>query len=214
MNMFTGLIEEIGTIRRVTLRLEGSRFVISGFKVLPGLTIGDSISVNGTCLTVVGIKNDAFSVDAVQETLQCSTLGSYREGTPVNLERALLVGNRLGGHFVQGHVDAVAEVMGLTPRAPGYWLTIRLPHEALELCVHKGSIAVDGVSLTIAEVNNNSISMAVIPHTAGETTLSLRQAGDRVNVETDILGKYVHRFMVAKPMNQDITLEKLSDWGF
>jgi riboflavin synthase len=212
--MFTGLVEEIGTIRSVTSMGEGCRFAISGSKVLPGLAIGDSISVSVACLTVMDVKKNVFSVDAVQETLQRSTLRSYRVGTLVNLERALSVGSRLAGHFVQGHVDAIAEVMGLEPRAPGHWLTLRLPRETMELCVEKGSIAVDGVSLTIAEVNKNSISIAVIHLSAAITTLSSRRTGDRVNVETDILGKYVRRFMVTGPKNQEITLEKLSEWGF
>ncbi len=212
--MFTGLVEEIGIIRAATRQQGGVRFVISAERVLAGLEIGDSVAVSGVCLTVVEKAADRFEVDAVQETLQRSTLARWTEGTAVNLERALAVGGRVGGHFVQGHVDGIGRVQDLQMRPPGYWLTLQLSGACAALCVDKGSIAVDGVSLTIANVNEEVISVAVIPHTAEHTTLRRRRIGDEVNVETDLLGKYVQRLLNGGKPASGLTMEKLSEWGF
>jgi len=212
--MFTGLVEEIGIIRAATRQQGGVRFVISAERVLAGLEIGDSVAVSGVCLTVVEKAADRFEVDAVQETLQRSTLARWTEGTAVNLERALAVGGRVGGHFVQGHVDGIGRVQDLQMRPPGYWLTLQRSGACAALCVDKGSIAVDGVSLTIANVNEEVISVAVIPHTAEHTTLRRRRIGDEVNVETDLLGKYVQRLLNGGKPASGLTMEKLSEWGF
>lgn len=212
--MFTGLVEEIGIIQAATRQQGGVRFVLAAERVLEGLEIGDSISVSGVCLTVVKKGAGSFEVEAVQETLQRSTLAHWTEGTAVNLERALAVGGRVGGHFVQGHVDGIGRVQDLQTRPPGYWLTLRLSDECAALCVEKGSIAIDGVSLTIARVNAEMISLAVIPHTAEHTTLCRRQAGDEVNVETDLLGKYVQRLLTGGKPASGLTMDKLSEWGF
>ncbi|NLP11825.1 riboflavin synthase [bacterium] len=212
--MFTGLVEEIGLIQAATRQQGGVRFVIFAERVLEGLEIGDSVAVSGVCLTVVKKGADHFAVDAVQETLQRSTLARWTEGTAVNLERALPVGGRVGGHFVQGHVDGIGRVQDLQTRSPGYWLTLQLSGDCAALCVEKGSIAIDGVSLTIADVNEEVISLAVIPHTAEHTTLCRRRSGDEVNVETDLLGKYVQRLLTNGKPASGLTLEKLFEWGF
>lgn len=212
--MFTGLVEEIGIIRAATRQQGGVRFVISAERVPAGLEIGDSVAVSGVCLTVVEKAADRFEVDAVQETLQRSTLARWTEGTAVNLERALAVGGRVGGHFVQGHVDGIGRVQDLQTRPLGYWLTLQLSGENAALCVEKGSIAIDGVSLTIAEVKEEVISLAVIPHTAEHTTLRRRRTGDEVNVETDLLGKYVQHLLTGGKPASGLTMEKLSEWGF
>jgi len=209
--MFTGLIEEIGMIRAVTRQQQGALVEIGCSAILADLAIGDSVAVDGVCLTVVAKATDSFSAQAVSETLQRSTLGIKQTADAVNLERALLPGSRLGGHFVQGHVDVVGRVEQVQAQQPGFYLILALPPENLLGCVEKGSIAVDGVSLTIAQVNNNSISLAVIPHTARHTTLSRKRSGDPVNIETDILGKYVRRLF---PQDRTLSLEKLAEWGF
>jgi len=212
--MFTGLVEEIGMIRAATRQQGGVRFVVSAQRVLEGLKIGDSVAVSGVCLTVIKKGSARFEVDAVQETLQRSALARWTEGTAVNLERALAVGGRVGGHFVQGHVDGIGRVQDLQTRPPGYWLTLQLSGDCAALCVEKGSIAIDGVSLTIAQVKEEVISLAVIPHTAEHTTLRYKQIGDEVNVETDLLGKYVQRLLTGGRPASGLTMEKLSDWGF
>jgi len=212
--MFTGLIEEIGTIQAVVPYQLGRRFTLLGTHAITDLAVGDSIAVNGVCLTVVEHVGDRIMVEAVPETLHRSTLSSWQVGTSVNLERALQVGGRLGGHFVQGHVDALGQILRLEKRAPGYWLEVGLPKESLAGCVDKGSVAIDGVSLTIAAVHADSLSIAVIPHTAERTTLSRLRPGERVNVELDILGKYVRRFLAAPTSGRGLTLEQLSEWGF
>lgn len=212
--MFTGLVEEIGVLEAVTRSQEGARFRIQAQQTLVDLVIGDSVAVNGVCLTVVEKSSSSLSADAVQETLQRSTLSQLAVGAPVNLECALRAVGRLGGHFVQGHVDAVAKIKNIERRGTGFWLTLLLPSDCLALCVEKGSVAVDGVSLTIAQLHEDAISIAVIPHTAVQTTLGRLRSGDVVNIETDILGKYVHRFMNQPPADSRLTMEKLSEWGF
>ena len=212
--MFTGLVEEIGVLEAVTRSQEGARFRIQAQQTLVDLVIGDSVAVNGVCLTVVEKSSSSLSADAVQETLQRSTLSQLAVGAPVNLECALRAVGRLGGHFVQGHVDAVAKIKNIERRGTGFWLTLLLPSDCLALCVEKGSVAVDGVSLTIARLHEDAISIAVIPHTAVQTTLGRLRSGDVVNIETDILGKYVHRFMNQPPADSRLTMEKLSEWGF
>lgn len=212
--MFTGLVEEIGVLDALTRSADGARLRIRAHDVISDLALGDSVAVDGVCLTVVEKSRNGFSVDAVQETLQRSTLSTLSAGKQVNLERALPVAGRLGGHFVQGHVDAVGKVISLEKRQPGFWLTICLPSGCLAFCVAKGSIAVNGVSLTIAQLAGESVSIAVIPHTAGQTTLGYLHSGDEVNIETDILGKYVYRFLHHPSVDGGLTLEKLSEWGF
>lgn len=185
--MFTGLIEELG---RLAGR-EGHRFTFHADAVLDGTTVGDSIAVNGCCLTVVHRTPTTWSADVVDETLSRTTLGDLRPGDPVNLERPLRLDGRLGGHLVQGHVDAVGEV---TRAAPD--LAVRTPHT--RYVVPKGSISVDGVSLTVVDLTGEGFTVAVIPHTAEVTTLGTRRPGDRVNLEYDLIAKYVERLLPGR----------------
>ncbi len=186
--MFTGIVEELGRLQS----RDGGRFVISAAAVLDGLRVGDSVAHNGVCLTVVGVENGSYSVDVVDETLSRSNLGGLRPGDPVNLERPVRLADRLGGHLVQGHVDAVGEVVSPAPD-----LHIRAPQHLLRYVVEKGSITVDGCSLTVVRVLPDGFTVAIIPHTAAVTTLGGRQPGDRVNLEVDMIAKYVERLLVA-----------------
>jgi riboflavin synthase len=182
--MFTGLIEELGALAD----RDGGRFTFAAEVVAADAQIGDSIAVNGCCLTVVALAEGSWSADVVDETLSRTNLGSLRPGDPVNLERPVRPSDRLGGHVVQGHVDATGEVLRAGP-----WLTVSVPDA--RYVAEKGSVAVDGVSLTVAELVPEGFSVAVIPHTAEVTTLGRLQPGDRVNVEFDILAKYVERLL-------------------
>lgn len=193
--MFTGIIEEMGVIKTVTMAKDGTGLTILAKAVLEGLTIGDSITVNGVCQTVVGFDPTQFTVDVSPETMKVTSLGMLKAGDPVNLERAMRLSDRLGGHLVTGHVDGVGTVRERAQDANAIQMTIAAPHEILKLCVLKGSIAVDGISLTINEVTEQGFRVTLIPHTARVTTLGVKQVGDPVNLETDLIGKFVERLL-------------------
>jgi len=194
--MFTGIVEELGTVRRLTPHATGTQFEVQASHVLEDAHIGDSIALNGCCLTVVNIGTDSYVVDAVEETLRVTTLGRLRPGDRVNLERSVRLADRLGGHLVQGHIDAVGTLASREPLADGsVMLRFEAPSEVLRYVVYKGSIAVDGISLTVAGLESNSFSAAIIPHTQAVTTLGFRQEGDQVNLETDVLARYVERLL-------------------
>ena len=193
--MFTGIVEEMGVVKSLEKGMAGTRLAILASQVLGDLAIGASISVSGACLTVVAGGEKEFSVDVSPETLAVTTLGRLVAGTPVNLERAMRVSDRLGGHLVSGHVDGIGTVIQRRQEGNASILTIDAPKEVLRYCVHKGSITVDGISMTINEVAERTFSVAVIPHTAKVTTLGLRQPGDQVNLESDLIGKYVERLL-------------------
>jgi riboflavin synthase len=196
--MFTGIVEELGTIRAVTPNATGCRLEVAASVVLEDARVGDSISLNGCCLTLVALQADAYAVDAVEETLRMTTLGSLQVGDRVNLERSVRLADRLGGHLVQGHVDGVGTVLRREPQADGsVVLTFTCSAEVLRYVVYKGSIAVDGVSLTVAGLDSTSFSVAIIPHTQAVTTLGFRRPGDRVNLETDVIARYVERLLPA-----------------
>ncbi len=189
--MFTGIVEEMG---RVRARLDGGRFEMGADVVLEGLTVGDSVAHNGCCLTVVEVGDRWYAVDAVPETLARTNLDDLKPGDLVNLERPVRLNDRLGGHLVQGHVDAVGEVVDPAPD-----LRVRMPPHLARYVVEKGSIAVDGCSLTVASAEEDTFTVAVIPHTAEVTTLGRRAVGERVNLEVDVLAKYVERLMDKRP---------------
>ncbi|NIA29006.1 MAG: riboflavin synthase [Actinobacteria bacterium] len=212
--MFTGLVEEVGSIESVEKRGDGARFQIHAKLILNDIKIGDSIAVNGVCLTVVEQVSQGFAVDAVEETLDRSTLGRLTSHSRVNLERALQAESRMGGHFVQGHIDGMGNVISIEPKKPGYWLKIRVDDELAKYFVEKGSIAIDGVSLTIARAEGQDVSIALIPHTWEVTTICELEKGDRVNIEVDILGKYVYKYLHPDEKQDGVTLEKLSEYGF
>lgn len=212
--MFTGLVEEIGSIHFIEKQGEGARFYIHADLVLNDMKIGDSIAVNGVCLTVVYKNLEGFAVDTVEETLVRSTLGSLKAYSHVNLERALKADSRLGGHFVQGHVDGMGKVVSIEPGKPGYWLKIRMDNDLAKYFIEKGSIAIDGVSLTIAQIEGQVVSLALIPHTLKVTTIGELYSGDRVNIEVDILGKYIYKYLHPDEKPGSITFKKLAEYGY
>jgi riboflavin synthase len=193
MNMFTGLVEETGTVQK-TLRKSGVlELEISARKVLDDLNIDDSININGVCQTIVRRSASTFTVQAVQETLRKTTLGSLKKGNRVNLERALLSSSRLGGHFVQGHIDGTGVVKSVSKQKGNWQLKIEIPTSFKKYIIPAGSICIDGVSLTVASIMNTSITIAIIPHTLELTTLRDLRPGETVNIELDMIGKYIVR---------------------
>ena len=195
--MFTGIIEELGSVRAIDRREGGARLEIASSTVLADARAGDSIAVNGCCLTVVDRGDGWWAADAVIETLERTALGSLERGDPVNLERPLRLSGHLGGHLVQGHVDAVGHVAARTPLADGSTrFTFSAPPGALRYVVEKGSVAVDGISLTVAALGDDSFDVAVIPHTLAVTTLGHKDPGAAVNLEADLIAKYVERLLV------------------
>lgn len=193
--MFTGIVEEMGAVTSMERTLAGTRMTILASTVMGDLKIGDSVSVNGTCLTVIAKGERDFAVDVSPETLSVTTLGRLAPGAPVNLERAMKLNERIGGHLVAGHVDGVGTIRSRHQEGNAIFFTIEAPSEILRYCVTKGSITVDGISLTINEVGDHSFSVAIIPHTAKVTTLGLKQVNDTVNLESDLIGKYVERLL-------------------
>ena len=201
--MFTGIVEERGLVRRVDRDAGGARFEFDADVVLEDAIVGASIAVNGCCLTVVARTERSWSADVVIETLARTNLGDLGPGDPVNLERPLRLADRLGGHLVQGHVDATGSVRERAPQPDGSTLvTIAAPEGVLRYVVHKGSITVDGVSLTVARRADGSFGVALIPHTLAATTLGTREPGDRVNLEADLIAKYVEALVV--PSRQEV----------
>lgn len=195
--MFTGLVEVLGRVDRVVEEEHGRRFALRWPGLDPGepMAMGESVAVNGCCLTVVALDGEAFEVQAGPETLLRTNLGGLEAGDAVNLERSLRVGDRLGGHFVQGHVDATAELVERRPEGEWDFLRFRVDPRWTPLMVEKGSIAVDGVSLTLVEVGEDWFSIMLIPHTLAVTTLGTRRVGDRVNIEADMLAKHVQKLV-------------------
>ncbi|MDG2027836.1 MAG: riboflavin synthase [Acidimicrobiales bacterium] len=194
--MFTGLVEEVGTVRSVTPGGGGARVAIEAAVVLDDAALGASIAVNGCCLTVVEFDNNSWTADAVPETIDRTNIGALQPGDRVNLERPLAANGRYGGHVVQGHVDAATAITAVDELADGsFRYTFSLPPSLADYVVEKGSIAVDGISLTVAAVDSSSFSIALIPHTHEVTTLGARTVGDQVNLEADVLAKYVERLV-------------------
>lgn len=214
--MFTGLIEDLGTVRE--LRRESSRVRLTVGTAIPTaeLRLGDSVAVNGICLTVVAAGNGGFTADVSPETLERSTLGELTAGSRVNLERALRLSDRLGGHLVSGHIDAIATISERTQDRNAIRFTFRLPAAVNRLVAEKGSLAIDGISLTVNAVTEETFSVAVIPHTLAMTTLQEKKSGDRVNIETDLIARYIARLLGmegAKPAGS-LSLDFLAKHGF
>ena len=213
--MFTGIVEELGTVRRVLPGARAGKIVIGAKKVLEDVHIGDSIAVNGVCLTVVAASADEFTADVMPETLRKSGLGTLKAGDPVDLERAMAANGRFGGHIVSGHIDGVGRIVETHPEENAVIVTISAPPEILALIVEKGSIAIDGISLTVAALTKTTFSVSIIPHTAAETVLLKKRAGDVVNLENDIVGKYVQKLLGnASGTSSGLTLEYLQANGF
>ena len=216
--MFTGIVEEIGTVRRVVSGQSDGSLDVQAKLVLEGTKLGDSIAVNGVCLTVTSLRDDGFSADVMPETLRRSNLGELRGGDRVDLERAMAAGGRFGGHIVSGHIDGVGTITGQRREGIATWVTIAAPPEILRYIVEKGSIAIDGVSLTVAAVTDRDFSVSLIPHTGSQTILLRKKPGDRVNLENDIIGKYVERLLspaAPEPAPESrITMDFLREHGF
>lgn len=208
--MFTGLIESIGRVIEIEKRGVWRLTIASE---LPQMEIGSSIAVNGACLTVIFSKKGLFSVEVMKETLERSNLSLLKIGDEVNLERALRIGDRLEGHFVLGHVDCMGKIVEVIPEGGSRRMWVSIPEEYSDYVVSKGSIALDGVSLTIASVEGSSFSVALIPHTLKVTNLGSRRVGDLINIEFDILGKYIHKMLKAEE-KRGVTLELLKRYGF
>lgn len=195
-NMFTGLVEELGIIKSIEWHASGARFTIQALIVLEDAKIGDSLSVNGCCLTIVNKQTNQWICDVVQETLNRTNLKHLKVGDLINLERAIRYQDRLGGHLVQGHIDETGKIISKQSQLDGsWWVTVSASPDILRYLVFKGSVAVDGVSLTIAELKEDAFSFAMIPHTAHVTTLGFKQNGDAVNLEVDLMAKYIERLM-------------------
>ena len=213
--MFTGIIEELGVVEKINRSSEPALFTVKALdvKILGGLKRGDSVSINGVCLTVVRISGEDFSVEAIRETLERSNLGSIKEGEKVNLEGALVSGGKVNGHFVTGHVDGAGTIKTKKEEKGELLLEIKASEDILDGIVLKGSVSVDGVSLTVAGVKDDSFSVYIIPHTAQVTTLGAKKTGDKVNLETDMLGKYVAKYS-GRQKTLKITEKFLKDKGF
>lgn len=215
--MFTGIVEEKGIIRSLNINGSSGTIRIEARKVLEGTSIGDSISVNGICLTVTSMGDGFFTADVMAETVRRSSLGILSQGSEVNLERAMAANGRFGGHIVSGHIDGTGTVRSLVREENAIWVTIETPPEILKYIVHKGSICIDGISLTVASVGSDNFKVSVIPHTGSETTLLSKRPGSPVNLENDIIAKYVERLMNYKEeennISSGITMEMLAELG-
>lgn len=220
--MFTGIVEEIGVVEKIRKGAVSSTISIKGELIFSDLKVGDSVAVNGVCLTVTSFSKNVFNADVMHETFNRSTLSNLKVGTNVNLERAMLANGRFGGHIVSGHIDGTGVITDVTKDDNAIWYSIRANNKILEYIVEKGSIAIDGISLTVAKVSNESFSVSVIPHTATVTTLSKKAVGDTVNLENDVVGKYIGKFL-GMAQNSDkeinsseskITKEFLTKFGF
>ena len=215
--MFTGIVEEIGKISEIKKSVKSYRLKISAEKVLENTKIGDSIAVNGICLTVTDMTNSFFSADVMAETVRRTALSDLKHGDSVNLERAMAADGRFGGHIVSGHIDGTGIISEFKKEDNAIWIKISADNHILKYIVEKGSIAIDGISLTVAELGNGFFKVSIIPHTQHETTLLMKNIGDKVNLECDIIGKYVERMMsfkIAAPSESRITMDFLSEKGF
>lgn len=193
--MFTGIIEELGTVKDIKTEGSSGQISIGAAKVLEGTKTGDSIAVNGICLTVTRLSSDGFTADVMPETMRRTSLSIVGRGDKVNLERAMAADGRFGGHIVSGHIDGTGQISEFKREGNAVWVTIAAGCDILKFIVEKGSVAIDGISLTVAEVTDSYFRVSVIPHTGSETTLLSKHAGDPVNLETDIVGKYVARLL-------------------
>lgn len=215
--MFTGIMEEMGVVKAIhpplSNRGDSAQLVVLAKAVLDELSIGDSLTVNGTCLTVTAKTDQDFTVDISSETMNVTQLGSLKVGDAVNLERAMRIGSRLGGHLVSGHIDGVGTIRKRRKEEGTLLLSIEAPHEVLRYCIPKGSIAVDGVSLTLNRLNDKEFEVAIIPYTAEHTTLGIKGVGDTVNLECDLIGKYVERLLFSEEPPGKITREYLKRKG-
>ena len=215
--MFTGIVEELGALVGVRRGAASAQISLSASEILEDACIGDSIAVNGVCLTVTRLTGKEFTADVMAETLSKTNLGALRTGDPVNLERALRFGGRLGGHLVSGHIDGVGAITGLKKLDIATLITIRAPEEVMRYIIKKGSVAIDGTSLTVVDFHEDTFQVSLIPHTAQVTVLGRKRAGATVNLEGDLIGKYIERLLTlpAAPASETkINLQFLAENGF
>ncbi|MER1999532.1 MAG: riboflavin synthase [Lysinibacillus sp.] len=210
--MFTGIIEELGTVKSIQPSQQAMHLAIRANKILQDVQLGDSISVNGVCVTVTSFDKDGFTADVMPETMKVTSLSKLQSGHTVNLERAMLAGGRFGGHIVSGHVDGIATIVKKQSVANAVYVQLEMQPQLTEQCIERGSITVDGISLTIFELTNTHVTVSIIPHTYKETVLGIKGIGDIVNIETDLIGKYVKKMM---PQNSSkLGLDTLQRAGF
>ena len=217
MIMFTGLIEEIGEVDKIAKSAKSAQITIKSKKVLEDIKLGDSISTNGVCLTVVKFDKNSFVVDVMPETMRRSNLKNIKSGSRVNLERAMQLGDRLGGHIVSGHVDGIGIIKSIDKEDNATWVSIETSLDIMKYMINKGSVTVDGISLTIAKVEDEVFKVSIIPTTKGETTLLDKHIGDELNVECDVVGKYIERFMIfnqEEASKSSIDINFLKENGF
>lgn len=212
--MFTGIVEEVGKVARIEKNGVTGKLSIMADIILEGTKLGDSIAVNGVCLTVTSINRSNFTADVMGETFRRSSLGDLQVGSFVNLERAMPADGRFGGHIVSGHIDGMGQIISIDPEGTAVWYTLSAPEKILQGIVEKGSIAIDGISLTVARITEKDFAVSIIPHTGGNTILSQKKVGEKVNLENDIIGKYVQRFLEPKQKQSPITEEFLRKYGF
>ena len=223
--MFTGIVEEVGTIVTISKGAQSSKLTLQGKVIFEDMHIGDSIAVNGVCLTVTEKTANTFTVDVMAETLRRSSLGTLSKGSKVNMERAMAANGRFGGHIVSGHIDGTGTIESFVKEDNAVWVTIAAPSKLLKYIIEKGSITIDGISLTVAYVDNQCFKVSLIPHTAANTTLLTKKAGDMVNLENDIVGKYIDKLLhfdtdeedvadYKAETSQGISMEFLSENGF
>jgi riboflavin synthase len=214
--MFTGIVEAVGVLQSLDRRADGERIEIRAPQEVLPLGLGNSIAVNGCCLTIAGTRGDVFGADLSRETLRRTSFGELKVGTNVNLERPLTAGKELGGHFVEGHVDGVGRIARLVPEGANWWLSVRVPQELGRYVASKGSIAVDGISLTVASWRDEIAEVAIIPFTYAHTNLRGLTVGDPVNIECDVLAKYMERLLEASQQHASsrLTMEELIRQGF
>ncbi|CEH34124.1 riboflavin synthase [Romboutsia lituseburensis] len=214
--MFTGIIEEIGIVKEIKKSVKSSKIKIEADKILENINLGDSISTNGVCLTASSIAENHFEADVMAETLRRSNLGKLKTGSKVNLERALCIEKRLGGHIVSGHIDGTGEIISFIKEDNAIWVSIKTSKELLKYIVEKGSIAIDGISLTVAYVDDYTFKVSIIPHTKNETTLLNKNIKDTVNIECDMIGKYVEKLLGLnkKSIKNNLNEDFLKNNGF
>ena len=211
--MFTGIVEEIGRVERIKHGQHSAVLTIHADTVLEGTKIGDSIAVNGICLTVTSFGKNYFTADVMHETLRRSSIGEAAAGSPVNLERAMAAGGRFGGHIVSGHIDGTGTIANMEREENAVWVTVETTPQIMKYIIEKGSIAIDGISLTVATVSTDRFQVSIIPHTGQETTLLTKKVGDIVNLENDVIGKYVEHLLHFKEPDNKKQSSKV-DMGF
>lgn len=216
--MFTGIVEEVGMVKSIKMGAKSAIITIQADKVMEDIHLGDSIAANGVCLTVTSFDRNSYSVDVMHETLRRTNLGSLKSGSRVNLERAMAADGRFGGHIVAGHIDDTGTIISMEKDDNAIWITVQTKPQVLKYIVEKGSIAMDGISLTVARVSEKDFAVSVIPHTGSNTTLLEKKPGDTVNLETDMVGKYVEKLLTwnveEEKKSSGITMDFLKSHGF